>query len=204
MLEPILFPLEVLGILSFALSGAIDARREKLDVVGVYFSAFATAFGGGTLRDLLIDRHPLFWIQHEWYLLLLLILTVAICLIEKLDLPRWLARASDLFEACGIGLFSVVGVGYGLTAGCGIGTSLLMGVITAIFGGVLRDMICNRIPYVFQRTELCATCALTGGILYVLLTRSFEVRTDLSLVAGAIVAAAMRWVAVWKRIHLPI
>lgn len=204
MLEIILFNLEVFGIISFALSGIIEARRERLDFVGTYFVALITAFGGGTLRDVLIPRYPIFWIKHDWYLLAIALLALIACVRRSESFPRWIVSAADIFDAAGVGLFSVVGTGYALAAGHGAVAAVVLGVITAIFGGVFRDVICNRLPYVFQHTEACATCALLGSVLYVVLLRVSGTPAETALVVGALVGGSFRFIAVRRKILLPL
>lgn len=198
-----LFPFEVAGIIVFAISGILEARKRGLDIVGTYAVALVTAFGGGTLRDLCIGRRPLFWIEHDWYLALIALITV-IAVVGRLNSsPRWVIRLYEVTDAFGLGLFSVVGVAYAFGAGCGVLAALVLGVITAITGGVLRDVLCNEIPYVFRKTELCATCALLGGAVYWLLLYSFGLPT-LALILGTAVVVMLRLLSVWYGVRLPV
>ncbi|HNP86289.1 MAG: trimeric intracellular cation channel family protein [Chloroflexi bacterium SZAS-1] len=159
--------IEVLGIIAFALSGIAEAQRKQMDLVGIYAVAFMTAFGGGTLRDLLLDRTPLFWVEHQEYAILVLGLTLLALLFPAFTrIPaRWLV----LPDALGLGLFSVAGAGYAQAAGTSLFVASIMGVITGVFGGVIRDVVCNEIPYVFRNTHWYATCAFIGCWIYLLL-----------------------------------
>lgn len=196
--------LEFFGILSFALSGIVEARREDFDFIGTFFVALVTAFGGGTLRDLLINRYPIFWIQNDWYLLILLGLCL-VCFLSKSDaLPKPILAGVVIFDAAGTGLFGVVGTSYTIAAGHGVVAALVLGAITATFGGVFRDVICNRLPYVFQRTELAATCAVISGAIYLLANRSLHLSEQTCLTLGATVGGILRWLAVKKGISFPI
>ncbi|KPV51501.1 hypothetical protein SE17_20830 [Kouleothrix aurantiaca] len=159
--------IEILGIVVFALSGIAEAQRKRMDLVGCYAVAFMTAFGGGTLRDLLLDRTPLFWVEHQEYAILVLVLTVLALLFPAFTrIPeRWLV----LPDALGLGLFSVAGAAYAQAAGTSLFVAAIMGVITGVFGGVIRDVVCNEIPYVFRNTHWYATCAFLGCLLYLVL-----------------------------------
>jgi len=196
--------LEFFGILSFALSGIVEARREQFDFVGTFFVALITTFGGGSLRDLLIGRYPIFWIQNDWYLLVLLVLCYLCCRYQRENLPRPIVEGTVLFDAAGTGLFGVVGTSYTIAAGHGIIAALVLGGITATFGGVFRDVICNRLPYVFQRTELAATCAVLSGAIYLVAVRFLGLPEQPSLVLGAAVGGYLRWLAVKRKIQFPI
>jgi uncharacterized membrane protein YeiH len=196
--------LEFFGILSFAFSGIVEARREDFDLVGTFFVAVITAFGGGTLRDLLIARYPIFWIQNDWYLIVILGLTYICCRRKSSELPKSIASGATLFDAAGTGLFGVVGTSYTISAGYGIIAALMLGCITATFGGVFRDIICNRLPYVFQRTELSATCAILAGASYLIANHILFLPEQPSLVVGASIGGVLRWQAVKRNIQFPI
>lgn len=204
MFETYIGLLEFFGILSFSLSGIIEARREDFDFVGTFFIALITAFGGGTLRDIIINRYPIFWVQNDWYLLVIFGLTFICCYRKSDRLPKPIISGALIFDAVGTGLFGVVGTSYTIAAGHGIMAALTLGGITATFGGVFRDVICNRLPYVFQRTELAATCAVISGAGYLLASRSIHLPEQPSLILGASIGGILRWLAVKKKIQLPL
>lgn len=161
--------IEVLGIIAFAISGFIEAHRRRMDIVGVFTVAFITAFGGGTLRDILLDRRPLFWVEHQDYSLLVFVLSlIAVPLLRRFD-TRLPLRSIMIADAFGLGLFSISGASIASAMSMPIFVCVMMGVITGIFGGVLRDIVCNEIPLVFQPTQLYATCAFIGSWAYLLL-----------------------------------
>ena len=202
-LPPWILVIEVCGILSFALSGILEARKRDMDVVGTYMVALVTAFGGGTVRDLCIGRRPLFWIQHDWYLLLILGLTVVVIVAGPRQTPSWARALNDVCDAVGTGLFSVTGVAIAWDGGAGIAATLLLGIFTAITGGVVRDVLCNEIPYVFRRTELCATCALLGGAIFLVLLH-WGAPALVTVALSAAASSALRLLSVWKGIRLPL
>jgi uncharacterized membrane protein YeiH len=161
--------IEVFGIIAFASSGFIEARRKRMDPIGIFTVAFITAFGGGTLRDILLDRRPLFWVQHQEYTLLIFALAIVVLPLSRRIRSSSAERAIIFADALGLGLFSAVGASVAQEAQMPIFICVMMGVITAIFGGVLRDVICNEIPLVFRRGQLYATCAFIGCWVYLLL-----------------------------------
>jgi len=158
---------EVLGIIAFALTGIYEARKKGMDLIGVYAVAMITAFGGGSLRDLILNRHPLFWIEHYEYAVLLLVM----CLLASGVIAGQFKNSKMIMvvlvlDALGLGFFSASGASVADRLGCAAFVSSLLGVTTAVFGGVMRDIICNEVPYVFQRTELYATCSFIGAWCY--------------------------------------
>jgi uncharacterized membrane protein YeiH len=137
---------EAVAIASFALSGLIEAARKRLDAVGVCVVAGLTAFGGGTLRDVLLDRRPFFWVEHAvwlWALLALCIVAMAFLRTRHLALTE---RAMQWPDAVGLGLFTASGTQIALDTGMPAIVAVLMGMVTTVFGGVLRDIVCNQIP----------------------------------------------------------
>jgi len=194
--------LEWAATLAFALSGVIEAARKRLDAVGVCVVAFATAFGGGTLRDLLLDQRPFFWVRHVEFLWALLGLCVAAVLFMR---QRHLApteRAILWPDALGLGLFTAVGVDLALAVGEPPLVAVLMGVVTSVFGGVLRDIVCNEIPTAFRDHRPYAVCAFAGGAVVVAIERSIESPT-FALAFGAVLATTLRALAIRFDWELP-
>jgi uncharacterized membrane protein YeiH len=193
---------EACGIVAFACSGFIEARRKQMDLVGVFTVAFITAFGGGTLRDLLLDRRPLFWVQHQEYTLLVFLLAVlAIPFLRHLRFSV-AEKAIIIADALGLGLFSAIGTSLAADAHMPIFVSVMMGVITGIFGGVLRDVICNEIPLVFRRGQLYATCSFAGCWTYLILDW-LQVGQAGAVIASIVVTSMLRLLAVRFDLKLP-
>jgi uncharacterized membrane protein YeiH len=188
--------IEILAILVGAFSGFIEARRKRMDLVGVFTVAFITAFGGGTLRDILLDRRPLFWVTHQEYAILIFILALvaapAIRTLRQVVSERMIVIA----DAIGLGLFSIAGVAAALDAHMPIFIASMMGVITGIFGGVLRDIVCNEVPMVFRDGKPYAICAFIGSWMF-LLMKKFGVEPDFALWTSATVITALRLIT-WK------
>jgi uncharacterized membrane protein YeiH len=199
--------IEVLGVLAFSLTGVFEARRLKMDVVGVYSLAMITAFGGGTVRDLCLQRSPLFWIRNWPYAVAILVLAIvsAAFLRQIRDKKsRTLVLIVTIFDALGLGLFSVLGSVYSLETYPKLYfIAVLMGVITGCFGGVIRDVVGNKVPTVFKRSQLYATCSLAGCAMY-LLFDWVGLPPAVSIPLGAATTFVVRMLAVRFNISLPL
>lgn len=201
-LEPILVAVEVAGTLAFAVSGLIEATRRRMDIVGVVSVAFVSAFGGGTVRDLLLGRRPLFWVEHTEYVWLVLALTLVAPLVLRAARHHVTDRIMVTADALGLGLFAISGTSLAAAAGMPPVVSLLMGAITAVFGGVLRDVLCNEIPQVFHDHVPYTLCALVGGALFLLLD-AYGVQPPVSTLAGIAAATGLRMLAVARGWRIP-
>lgn len=160
---------ELLGVLAFAFTGIIEARKKGMDLIGVYTVSMITAFGGGTVRDLMIGHYPLYWVQHSGYALMLLGFAIAATPLSTVFFEN--SSVNKVFvtlDALGLGLFSTVGASMAHQVGCDFYISMLLGVVTGVFGGIIRDIICNEIPNVFRRNELYATCAALGSTVFLI------------------------------------
>lgn len=165
-MEEILLILTYIAVIASAVSGALEARKNEMDIVGAVTIAFATAFGGGTIRDLLLGRTPVFWVLNPG----LSIVTFIFGALSYYRLDRLSNRLFTVVDAIGLGLFSILGATYTLQLDLSPIVAVLMGVVTGVFGGVLRDLFCNRIPLIFRHnTELYATCSFIGTCLFVFL-----------------------------------
>lgn len=196
--------IEILGIIAFALTGFYAARKKGMDLIGVYSLGMVTALGGGSLRDIILNRHPLFWIEHYEYAVLLLALSALSSLVEQdfFD-KRGVMNVVLALDALGLGSFSASGVSIADHLGCSLFVSSLLGVITGVFGGVMRDIVSNEIPYVFQRTELYATCSFCGAWAYLAVIGAAG-NEIAAAVACIVVTFALRMAALRYKIRLPI
>ena len=157
--------LQYLAVVSSACFGVLLARRKGMDLVGVVCVAFIVAFGGGTLRDVLLDRTPLFWIAEDRYAWTVLVLALAGGLLPRL--PANLTEHLHLPDALGLGLFSIVGTALALQEGTSAFIATLFGVITGTFGGVIGDIVANEVPSLFRpHVPLYATCSFAGCWVY--------------------------------------
>ena len=186
--------IEIGAIIAFAVSGLIEAARRRMDIVGVFTVAFASAFGGGTLRDVLLDRRPLFWVQHHEYVWLVLVLTLIGSPLLGLMRHRWADRVMNVTDAIGLGLFAVSGAALAMAAELPVIVVVIMGVVTGVFGGVLRDVLCNEIPVVFQDHSPYALCAFVGCWVFIGVD-ALGAEPWLTLLAGAGTATGLRLLA---------
>jgi len=155
--------IEVAAILAFALSGLFAAARAGLDAVGVCVVTGLAAFGGGTLRDVLLDRRPFFWVEHAGWIWVLLALCIGAMVFLRARHFAPTERALQWADALGLGLFTASGTQIALDASMPAIVAVLMGVVTAVFGGVLRDIVCNEIPSAFRDRRPYAVCSFLGG-----------------------------------------
>jgi uncharacterized membrane protein YeiH len=162
--------LEALGVVAFALSGIIEAARKKFDLVGVVMVGAIAAFGGGTLRDVLLDRRPFFWVEQEFWVWVLIIAGVTLPFFYKARHIALSEKAMLVPDAFGLGIFAAGGTHLAMVAGQTPLVSVLMGVITAVAGGILRDVLVNEVPRAFHDFQPYGVIAFAGGWLVVLLT----------------------------------
>ena len=194
--------LESAATLAFALSGVVEAKRKRLDAVGVCVVAFAAAFGGGTLRDLLLDQRPFFWVRHIEFLWALLALCLLAMLFMRQQHVEPTERAIMWPDALGLGLFTAVGVDLALALGQPALVAVLMGVITSVFGGVLRDILVNEVPRALNDHRPYALWAFVGGWVYIVLLRA-GLPPWLPLSATVVFTAGLRLVSVWRNWQVP-
>ena len=192
--------LEIIGTVAFGASGLIAAARKKLDMVGVVLLVLVTAFGGGTLRDILLDRHPFFWMQNEiwiWLLAGLAILTQFLVKARNIELS---AKAIDWPDAIGLGVFAASGTQIALDLGNSPLIASIMGVITAAFGGLIRDVLIAEIPGLVNDHQLYASLAFVGG-LFLWFLQYLNVDNTVAALIGAITIIVVRIIAMrlgWK------
>lgn len=197
----LIFIVQMAATAACAISGALAAGRKSLDLVGVMVISFASAVGGGTLRDLLLDRNPVFWLADNSYL----IVSIAFGLLTWLYTRRWAPphRLILFVDACGLALFTITGVQIAEQLGHSDLVCLVMGVITGVVGGVLRDVLCGEIPMTFRRSELYASAAVLGGCVYLGLKQQ-GVAVNTCALVGAIVIFSLRVAALKWKWHLPV
>lgn len=191
--------LTYVAVIASAISGALEARKYNMDIVGATTIAYVTAFGGGTVRDLLLGRTPVFWVGDPG-------LTVTTLIVAFVSFYRLNLVSNNLLtvaDAIGLGIFSILGATYTLQLDLSPIVAILMGVVTGIFGGVLRDLLCIRIPNVFgQSNELYATCSFVGTVIFILLN-SLHVNTVFAFFTGAAIIFIMRLLALRFKMTLP-
>lgn len=201
--DSLVWVLELCAIAAFALSGILEAAQKRLDAVGVCAVAFLTAFGGGTLRDLLLDQRPFFWERHVEALWGVLGLAMLAMLLMRKRHTRVTEQAILWPDAIGIGLCAATGVQQALALGSPALVAVLMGVIAGIFGGVLRDIVCNEIPNAFRDHRPYALCSFVGGWVYVGLWKTGS-PDWVCLMACLAVTTGLRIWALLRHVQIPI
>ena len=195
----VIYLLGLFGVAVFAVSGALTAGRKSLDLFGVIVIAVITAVGGGTIRDVLLDNRPIFWIDDPTYLLVTVAAAVLTIIYTRfLKPPRGSLLVADAF---GLALFTISGAQTASAAGVQSLIVVLMGTITGVAGGILRDVLCAEVPLILRR-EIYATAAITGATVYVTLERIGVGGPFLSLLPIAVVFA-LRLVAIRLNLHVP-
>ena len=188
------------GVFVFALTGAFKARAYKMDVFGGIVLAFVTAYGGGTLRDMLIGVKPVNWINDNIALVLVFAGTVFTFLLKE-NINR-IKRTIFFTDAIGLGLFTAWGIEVALENGLNGFYSLVMGVITATFGGLIADILCNSVPNLLKKGELYATACAIGGAAYILL-RKIPLDYNINLIVCVLIVVGIRIYSKRKRLMLP-
>lgn len=188
------------GIFVFAITGALKARSHQMDIFGAAVLAFVTAYGGGTVRDLLIGVRPVSWV-NDYLALALVVSAVVLVFLLSQGLAR-LKVTIFLTDAIGLGLFTVLGIQKSLDLGLNSGYAVVMGVVSATFGGLLADILSNTVPDLLKKGELYATASLLGGITQIGLTRQ-GVAENTTLGICVVLVVGIRVLSKWKRIYLP-
>ena len=155
--------IDILGTVTFAISGVSAAMKKKLDVFGILIIAFITSVGGGTVRDLMTGDLPVTWIRNIDYSIIILLATTAGILFN--NYIKQLGTTLLVFDSLGLGFFTVLGVQKGIALGLDPLICVILGTITGCFGGVIRDISLNNIPMIFEK-EIYATVCLVGGGAY--------------------------------------
>ncbi len=195
-----LYYLELAGVAVFAATGVLASRDRDLDVMGVIVVATITAIGGGTLRDVLLDRNPIFWIDNTGYLLV--IIAAALATILYLRVRPEPGATLLVADALGLGLFAISGARVAEGEGLSPLIVVLMGTMTGVTGGVLRDVITARVPLIL-RQDIYATAAILGIVSYLALGAAGLARTW-AAVSGMLVVVVLRLAAIRWGLHLPV
>lgn len=195
------YTFDLIGVFVFAISGALAAGRRRLDLLGVLVLAAVTAVGGGTIRDVLLDRHPIFWLADSMYFYVIIFSVLGT--ITYVKYARVPGRTLDVADALGLALFSVNGARIAVNAGMPTASAVLLGAITGAAGGLLRDILTAQVPVILQRGSLYATAAIAGTTLYLVL-EGIGVDGRVAGYTGMAVVAGLRLSAIWWGLSLPV
>lgn len=208
LLPPLSAPAELIyaiGMAAVAVNAAsavLETEDKKMDLVGAVVVGLATSLGGGTLRDLLLDRRPFFWVLHSEYIWVVLALGVAGSLGLRAAHLSPSTRPMLLADALGLGLFSASGAGMAWEIGQPAIVCALMGVVTGVFGGVMRDVLCNEVPATFRDHRPYAICAFAGAWAFLAVASALGAGWQ-ALVAGILVTAGLRIAALSRGWRVP-
>lgn len=193
--------LDFIGVFVFAISGVLAAIEKKLDLFGVFIIAFVTSLGGGTLRDALIGRTPVGWMQNLNYVYLIFVgYIIAIIFRNYLNKLR---LSLFLFDTIGLGVFTLIGIEKGLNYGLHPIICIALGTITATFGGLIRDILCNEIPLLLRKGTIYATICIVGGVLYFSLQK-LGLHQTINELTTSLFIIIFRLVAVKYKMSLPV
>jgi len=196
----LIIAIDILGTFSFAISGAFAAMEKKLDPLGVLVISFVTAIGGGTIRDILLGDFPVAWLTNNtmaWVIAASIVIAIFFgSTLRKFD------RLLFLFDAAGLGLFTMIGIQKSIQHGLSTGICITLGTITACFGGVLRDVLLNRVPLIFQK-EIYASACIVGGLLFFVM-HQLDLPDNANYVAGILAVFITRLLAVRFNWSLPL
>lgn len=195
----IIYLLDLIGTFVFAISGIRIAARADMDVFGASVVGFATAIGGGTVRDLLLANHPITWMADMTYPLVILAAVPFTFLMGK-RLDNF-SKTIFTFDTIGIALFTIIGMEKALSFGLNPFMAGIMGMISAVFGGITRDVLCRDVPLIFQK-EIYATACIAGAIIFYLgLELNFP--DNLNYLITTAVIITIRTVAIKWNLSLP-
>lgn len=176
--------IEILGVMSFAFSGALAAMQKKLDIFGVLVLTFVTAIGGGTIRDVIIGSLPVAWLLDQEVVYTLLAAFLLVLFFRRYI--RKLPHTLFWLDTVGLALFCVVAIGKGIQFNLSPMICIALGTVTGSFGGILRDVLLNEIPYVFRRDVYASAC-IAGGVVYFLMLKAESGENMASIVAGIVI-----------------
>jgi uncharacterized membrane protein YeiH len=199
MKEDLLKLIDILGTITFAISGVFAAMQKRLDIFGILIISFITSIGGGTLRDVLLGDLPVTWMRDIETPLIILV--SAVCAILFRHIIKNFQQTLFIFDSLGLGFFTVLGIQKGIKFGLNPGICVVLGTVTGCFGGVIRDILLNNIPLIFRR-EIYATACILGGIIYFILFETSFPKEWLD-VTVMLVVFLIRFLAVKFNVVLP-
>ena len=197
--QAIIYTLDFVGVVACTIAATLLAQQLKFDFFGAVMISFLGSVGGGTLRDLLLNRHPIFWLHDLNYLYWIIGVSVLVQVFYD-----YFARVDKMlrwFDAVGLAAFTVIGAQAAISRGMSAPIVLLMGAMTAVVGGVLRDIVCRQIPLVLQK-EIYITASLLGSMYYLWLPSDWA-NSWMRSVSTMILIVAIRMLAVYRGWNLP-
>lgn len=204
LMQQLFYFADLFGVIVFAITGALMAGRKSMDMFGVMVMAVITALGGGTLRDVILGNHPVVWIRDETYIILAALAGVGTVIWVRLTRPIH-QKGLLIADAFGLAVFTVIGTEVAMQHDLPISACIIMGLMTGVVGGVIRDVLCNEIPLIFQK-EIYATASIAGAITFLLMRSTGSPHwLDTGLAMAVVLFArlsAIRWHLTLPRFHL--
>lgn len=195
----VLYLLDLMGTVAFAISGALAGVRKNMDLYGISVLSLVTAVGGGTIRDVLVGRIPPFIFRDYNYIVLSLLSALLVFFFY-----RKVERGYNtllIMDALGLGVFTVIGVKVGIDYNIGFIGAIFMGVMTGTFGGMIRDILQGEIPLVLRK-EVYASACLLGGAVYLILFKLLGYNF-ITVLVSILVVFTLRMIAIWRNWSLP-
>lgn len=195
----LIYIIELIGTLVFAISGVLTAVEKKFDLVGATAIGFVTAIGGGTIRDLLIGNTPVGWMR-DINIVIIIFSAIPICFFFTKYINK-LKKGTFIFDTIGLGLFTIMGMQKVLALGLSPIIAILMGIVSAVFGGIIRDVLVNREPLIFRK-EIYASACLAGALVHLLLLK-LTINPYLNISISVFVTFIIRYFSVRKHWEIP-
>lgn len=199
MFDQLLYIIEYLGTFAFAISGIRHAAEKQFDWFGAFVCGIAVAIGGGTIRDVLLDVTP-FWMVTPNYIICTFIAQVFVIVFAKY--MKKLDNAWFVFDTLGLALFTIAGMQKTLELGYPFWVAIIMGTLTGSAGGVIRDVLLNNVPVIFQK-EIYAMASIFGGFIYWLM-RHLDIDATISSAVAFLIIIFIRFLAVRYHLSLPV
>lgn len=199
-MEQLFYTADLFGVAVFAITGALMAGRKSMDLFGVLVMGIVTALGGGTLRDLILNNHPLIWIRDDTYILVASLAALGTVFWVRMTRPIP-EKGLLIADAVGLAVFTINGTALALQYGTPVSTAVIMGVMTGVIGGVIRDVLCNEIPLIFQK-EIYATACIAGALSLIGL-RLLDIPDWLAACLAMLILLAARLAAIQWHLCLP-
>ncbi len=204
---------EILGTISFAVSGSMTAIKYKLDLFGVLTIGFSTALAGGIMRDLFIGHIPPRIFFNYGFIIIAFGSSIVVFAVYRLSINNFIRKKSILLtklnfflDTIGLAVFSVIGVQFALQSqySQNVFIAVLSGFLSAVGGGIVRDILCNQVPYVFKGKELYATAAIAGSVIYyILVEASHNINTEIATIISISTIIILRILSITHKLRMP-